>query len=279
MDKRRLILLILMIILVPLIFLQLRKMGTPKAAPPPPPQQVTEVVERVQYTDILVASTDISFGTRLNESHMSWRPWPSEALLANHVTKDSNPQAMEAFIGGVAKAEFFAEDPISSRKIVMPGEKSVMSALLSPGMRAVTTRISVDTAAGGFIQPGDHVDIILTSSISSLQGASQGSKRFVSQTIFENVRVLAIDQTFSTSTEAGPAVIGSTATFELTQDDAEVLQQSVAQGDLSLTLRPLGKGSVPGRSHATVKSSNGGEVSSLVIYRDGQPSQVAIRGQ
>ena len=277
MDRRRLLLIVLMIVLVPLIFFQLRSLGTPSAAPPPPVQQVPDVVQRVEYTDILVASTDISYGTYLNETHMSWKPWPAEAVLMNHITRDARPQAMEEMIGGVVKSELFAEDPISERKIVMPGERSVMSVLLSPGMRAVTTRISVDTAAGGFIKPGDHVDIILTSSVAGLQGSSN-TKRYVSQTIFENVKVLAIDQTFSNSGESGPAVIGSTATFEMTQDDAEILQQSVAQGDLSLTLRPMGKGNTPGKSHASVKRSSG-EVSSLVIYRDGQPTQVAIRGQ
>lgn len=279
MDRRRLLLLILMPILAVLIFFQLKKMGTPEAPPPAPPKQVTEVIEKVQYTDILVASTDISFGTRLNESHMSWRPWPAEAVQGNHITKDAQPQAMEDLTGAVTRTEFFAEDPISERKVVMPGEKSVMAAILNPGMRAVTTRISVDTAAGGFIQPGDHVDIILTTSVSSLQGASTNTKRYVAQTIFENVRVLAIDQRFSNDGEAGASVIGSTATFEMTQEDSELLQQSVAQGDLSLTLRPMGRGTAPGKSHASVKRSNAGEVSSLVIYRDGQPTQVAIRGQ
>lgn len=278
MDKRRLILLVLMIVLVPLIFLQLRAMGTPAPAPAAPTQQVAEVVEKVQYRDILVATTDLSFGTKLNDSHMGWRPWPAEAVKSTHITKDTNKEALENFIGGVTKVEFYADDPISERKIVMPGEKSVMAAILNPGMRAVTTRISVDTAAGGFIQPGDNVDIILTSTVAALQNGPSTSKRYVAQTIFENVRVLAIDQTFSNNSENGAAVIGSTATFEMTQKDSEILQQSVAQGDLSLTLRPLGRGSVPGKSHATVKSSTG-EVSSLVIYRDGQPTQVAIRGQ
>lgn len=279
MDKRRLILLVLMVILVPLIFLQLRAMGTPSAPPPTPVQQTAEVVEKVQYTDILVATTDISFGTTLNDSHMGWRPWPAEAVKSTHITKRGNKEALEEFIGGVTRVEFYADDPISERKIVMPGEKSVMAALLNPGMRAVTTRISVDTAAGGFIQPGDNVDIILTSTVAGLQnGPSTGTKRYVAQTIFENVRVLAIDQTISNDGENGASVIGSTATFEMTQKDSEILQQSVAQGDLSLTLRPLGRGSVPGKSHATVKTSTG-EVSSLVIYRDGQPTQVAIRGQ
>jgi len=277
MDKRRLILLLIMIVLVPIIFLQLRSMGQTSEPPPLPPQQTVQVVDEVQYVDVLVASGDIGFGTRLNDTHFSWKPWPAEAVSGNHITRDSNPQAIEQFTGGVVRSELFAEDPITARKIVMPGEQSVMSALLSPGMRAVTTRISVDTAAGGFIQPGDHVDIILTSSLAALQGGS-GSKKYASQTIFENVRVMAIDQTFSNSSQSGASVIGSTATFEMTQNDAELLQQSEAQGDLSLTLRPIGTGNKFAKSNAKVQRSSG-EVTSLTIYRDGQPTQLAIRGQ
>jgi len=278
MDKKRLILAVLMVVLAGVMFWQLQRLGQNNAEPVAQPvQPVTKVVDKVKYDDILVASTDITFGTKLNESHFKWKQWPSEAVSESHITRKRNQQAIEEFTGGIVKSEFFADDPISLRKIVI-GESSIMSALLSPGMRAVTTRISVDTAAGGFIRPGDHVDIILTSSMVGMGTTGGSSKRYVSETIFENVRVLAIDQNFSNSGEGGAAVIGSTATFEMTQDDSEVLQQSVAQGDLSLTLRPLGKGNAPGKSHATVKRKSG-DVSSLTIYRDGQPTQVAIRGQ
>ena len=277
MDKKRLILLVAMMALIPFIFLQLRKMGTP----PPPPTQAPvaqPVVQQVAKTKVLVAAADIPFGTRINDTYLGWHDWPNDILSADFITQtENNAQVMQEYVGSVARAEIYSGEPITSRKLVMPGEKSVMSALLRPGMRAVTTRISVDTAAGGFIQPGDNVDIILTSTVVNTQTVGRG-KRYVSDTIFENVRVLAIDQTFSTNSESGASVIGSTATFEMTQNDSELLQQSVAQGDLSLTLRPIGQGNRAGKSHARIKQDSG-EVTSLTIYRDGQPTQVAIRGQ
>lgn len=274
MDKRRLILIVVLVILIPILFLQLRKMGKTNnnAQVAQPVQQ--NIVQKVEYSDVLVAAGDISRGTRLNETHFSWKPWPAEAVSANHITRDQKPQAMEELSVGYAKADFYAEDPIAIKKIHLDGEKGLMAGIIRSGMRAVTTRISVDTAAGGFIQPGDNVDIILTSSVPGLQGSS---KRYVSETIFENVKVLAIDQSFSHDGEGSATIIGSTATFEMTQDDSELLNQSVAQGDISLTLRPLGRGSAPGRSHAKVKKGSN-EVSHLTIYRDGQPTQVAIRG-
>jgi len=216
----------------------------------------------------------VKFGGRFGETGYTWKEWPLDLVSEDFITQTEKPQALESLVGGIARADIYRNEPITERKVIMPGTKGVMAALLRPGMRAVTTRISVDTAAGGFIQPGDHVDIILTNTANNLGGG----KRFVSNTIFENVRVLAIDQTFSTNSQTGASVIGSTATFEMSQEDSEVLQQSVAQGDLSLTLRPLGNARVPGKSHASV-SRNSGEASSLTIYRNGQPTQVAIKGQ
>ncbi len=276
MDRKKILMVVLVVCAFLFFFPWLKSLGKapePRAQLPQLPSQ--PIAPAVEYADVLIAASDISYGTRLNESHFSWKQWPADAVSPNHITRDVKPRAIEEFANGVAKSEFYAEDPIVSRKIIMPGEKSVMAALLNPGMRAVTTRISVDTAAGGFIKPGDNVDIILTQSIQNSQGGGN-SKRYVSQTIFENVRVMAIDQNFDPDGDA--TVIGSTATFEMTQEDSELLNQSVAQGDLSLTLRPLGRGSVPGRSHAKVTRSTN-EVTHMTIYRDGQPSQVAIRGQ
>ncbi len=276
MDRKRLILLVVMIPLAAFIFLWLRKMGTPKVQPVQAPV-AQPVVQQVLKTKVLIAATDIPFGTRINDTYLGWHDWPDDIVSPDFITQvDNNAQIMQDFVGGVARSEIYSGEPITKRKIVMPGEKSVMSALLRAGMRAVTTRISVDTAAGGFIQPGDNVDIILTSSSAGFQTGS--GKQYIAKTIFENVRVLAIDQTFSTTTESGASVIGSTATFEMTQDDSELLQQSVALGDISLTLRPLGRSNRAGQSHAKVKK-NTGEVTSLTIYRNGQPTQVAIRGQ
>jgi len=91
--------------------------------------------------------------------------------------------------------------------------------------------------------------------------------------------VLAIDQTYSTGIEGGATVIGSTATFEMSQEDAELLQQSVSKGDLSLTLRGIIRSGAPARSAAKNEKEEVEAESSLTVYRGGQPQQVAIRGQ
>ena len=280
MEPKRLLLAGGMIIVALVVFLQVRKMATPVTIEVPAETSAAPV-QQVELTKILAATSEIPFGTRLTVDHFKWVDWPSEILSVDFISQDMRENAITELTGSVARSIIFENEPISERKLVKPGGEGLMATLLKPGMRAVTTRISVDTAAGGFIQPGDRVDIILTASVAPNPSVpAQGrTQQYSAATIFENVRVLAIDQTFSTSSESGASVIGSTATFEMSQEDSEVLQMAVAQGDISLTLRPMGPiGSAAAKSHARLKQKSG-EVTSLTVYRGGQATQVAIQGQ
>lgn len=281
MEPKRIALAAIMVIAAFLVFTQVRKMATPVTIEVP--AQTDVVAEQIEYTDVLVATSEVPFGTRLTEAHMKWIQWPAEVVGKDFLTNSVRPQAITELVGSVARSVIYENEPISERKLVKPGTQGLMATLLKPGMRAVTIRISVDTAAGGFIQPGDRVDVMLTTSQApnpTFQAVQSRTQIFSANTIFENVRVLAIDQTFSTNSESGASVIGSTATFEMSQQDAEVLQEAVAQGDITLTLRPMGPiGDARGKSHARIKKKTSGEVSSLTVYRGGQPTQVAIKGQ
>ena len=94
------------------------------------------------------------------------------------------------------------------------------------------------------------------------------------------MHVLAIDQTYSsTSAQGGATVIGSTATFEMSQQDSELLQEAVSKGDLSLTLRGINRSGARAVSTAKTEKKQIETQSSLTVYRGGQPKQVAIRGQ
>lgn len=292
MGRKQIILIAGLLIAAVVIFTQVRSLMTPAPVVEPVVTAPVAAAPEIEYVDVLVSTMEIPFGSRLNVDHFMWDQWPAEAVNANLIWKSQSgeipeldnimteprPQAIEDLTGGVARSVIFEGEPISERKIVMPGAQGLMATILKPGMRAVTTRISVDTAAGGFVQPGDHVDVILTTAITdNLQsGFGNSTTQYMAETIFENVRVLAIDQTFSSNSDAGAAVIGSTATFEMTQQDAELLQQAVAQGDLTLTLRPMvGSYSSAGKSTASIKGNK--QQSTLTVIRNGQSQIVAIR--
>ena len=283
MDTKRLILIAGLGVAALVVFTQAKKLGAP--APAAPVQSAAPVIQKVEYVKVLVAAQNLSLGSRLNEAAIEWKQWPAEAVSPAFISNDLRPSADAELINAIVRSPIVQGEPINEGKLVKAGDSGVMAALLRPGMRAVTTRISVDTAAGGFIQPGDRVDIILTQTIqrdrtgNTQQGGNQ--RVFVSDTVFENVHVLAIDQTFSTSPESGASTIGSTATFEMSQEDAELLQEVVAKGDLSLTLRGIRNSRAKAATTATFDKEKKEEEdtgSILTVYRGGQPQQVAVRG-
>ena len=279
MDTKRLILIAGLGVAAVVVFTQAKKLGAP--APVAPAKVAAPIIQKVEYVKVLVAAQNLPLGSRLNEAAFEWKQWPAEAVSPAFISNDLRPNADAELLNAIVRSPLVQGEPINEGKLVKAGESGVMAALLRPGMRAVTTRISVDSAAGGFIQPGDRVDIILTQTVQrNRAGNNQGNQRiYVSDTVFENVHVLAIDQTFSTSAESGATKIGSTATFEMSQTDAELLQQAVAKGDLTLTLRGIRNSRAAAPTTATFDKEEEDTQSTLTVYRGGQPQQVAIRGK
>jgi len=200
-------------------------------APAPVQQIVRPAAETV---DILVAKQDIGVGRAVSPEDLSWQPWPISAAGPLFIRKSQRPDALNEFKGAVARSPFVAGEPIREQKLVRADGAGFMSAILPAGMRAVSTEISAETGAGGFILPNDRVDVLLTR---REQGA-QSSESITTETILRNIRVLAIDQTVE---EKGgqKVVVGKTATLELGPQQAESLAMSRQRGSLSLALRSL----------------------------------------
>lgn len=283
MDTKKILLLGGLVIIGVVGFMQLRKMSTPPPAPPVvAAAPVAEVISNVEYVDILVAAQDIPRGTRLTPDFMQWKRWPAEALEPNLIDVQNQPQALEQLATAVARTDLYAGEPIMRQKIVQTGDRGIMAALLGPGMRAISTRITADTAAGGFIQPGDRVDVVLTTQLprTMQSNMTQAQNNYVSNTIFENVPVLAIGQTSNQNPDGTAYVIGSTALLEMSQADAEVLIEAQSKGDISLILRGLNRRNsayVPSAATTERKKATG-SVRSMTIYKAGQKQQVSIQG-
>ena len=284
METKKIIILGAMAVLGFGVFYAMNNLGAP--APAPVQQAAPEIqIQEVEYVPVLAIDVDLNTGQRITEEMLTSIRWPAEALSANLINLDDQPDAKAQFINALARQPLAQGETISRSKVIFAGDSGVMAALLKPGMRAVTTRISVDTAAGGFIQPGDRVDIIIRENFpvdrnnrSGGDRAVQRSSLYVAQTVFENVKVLAIDQTFTTSPESGAAIPGSTATFELSQADAELLQEAEGYGDLYLTLRGTNGSGYTGRSAAVVSRDEGEPAAStLTVYRKGVASPVALQ--
>ena len=188
-------------------------------------------------TDVLVAKADIPMGTRIKAGDVSWQAWPAGTASGNFIRKSDRPNAVNTLTDSIARYPFIAGEPIREAKLVDAKGSGFMAAILPAGMRAVSTQISPETGAGGFILPNDHVDVILTRRDRDAEKAT-GSEAHSSETILANVRVLAIDQSVEEK-NGQKVVVGRTATLELKPHQAETLVLARQLGTLSLALRSI----------------------------------------
>jgi pilus assembly protein CpaB len=191
-------------------------------------------------TEVLVAKGDIGLGQSVSASDMQWQTWPVTAAGPHFIRQTEKPNAIGELSGSLARAPMVAGEPIREAKLIKTNGSGFMAAILPSGMRAVSTEISPETGAGGFILPNDHVDVILSRRDRDGE-KSPGQDGFVSETILNNIRVLAIDQAIE---EKGgqKVVVGKTATLELGPRQAETLALARQLGTLSLALRSLADG-------------------------------------
>ena len=200
----------------------------------PAPKQV--VKKDVDTVKVLVAKGAIGFGDTFRASDFSWQVWPKDAAKEGYITDTSKPNAATEYTGAIARSSFLAGEPIKPNKIAKPGEGGVMAAILPAGMRAVATKITEETAAGNFILPGDRVDVMVTR---KQRGANGRGEEQVSETLFRNIRVLAIGQELDQKDGGKKSLSGKTATLELTSTQAETLALNNSVGEVSLSLRSL----------------------------------------
>jgi pilus assembly protein CpaB len=215
----------------------------PKAPAPEPVAQLPTV-------DVLVAKSDIGLGQSVGPDDVQWQTWPSATASTNFIRRPDRPDATSQIAGSVARSPFIAGEPIREPKLVKTNGSGFMAAVLPSGMRAVSTEISPETGAGGFILPNDRVDVIL----SKREKSTSGSDYVSSEVILGNIRVLAIDQA-PREKDGQNSVVGKTATLELKPGQAEALARARQTGTISLALRSL----VDAKTVAAPRSEESGD--------------------
>ena len=241
----------------------------------PAPEAAAPIAEARPMAQVLVAREDLPIGRRLDAGLVAWQAWPGEALNPTFITDKVADTAskvaasalgsgpMQAIDGAIVREAIAKGEPISTGKIVRGGEGGYMSVVLEPGMRAVAVPVTQETAAGGFILPGDRVDVLQSY-------RPDGGQHEVTETLLRNVRVLAIDQTTPPDKDAN-SIAGSVATLEAPAGDAELLALGKARGEMILALRsyadlggPVGRGGVSAPQ-------------SVRIYRNGEVTEETVR--
>ena len=212
-----------------------RGLMTPEA-PPPEAQAV------IQITEIAAAARDLPTGTILKESDLKWIQWSPTADTSALLVKGQTN--LPDIAGAVVRDGFRSGEPIISARVAHPHDQGFLAAVLSPGMRAMSLSLSPIAGVAGFVFPGDRVDVILTHSFSR-KDVSDLTERRVSETILQNVRVLALDQ--RSDNQSTDPKIAQTATLEVSDKQAEKLAlaldmtttQSVNKATIALVLRSL----------------------------------------
>lgn len=236
------------------------------------PQVETRTVEipapKVEFKTIVVASQPLSFGTALDRAQLAQIPWPKDALpQGSFETID----AVLAEGSRVVLSPIEPNEPVLLSKLSGPNGRASLSNLLTPGMRAVAIKTDEIAGVGGFITPGDRVDIVLTRDAGeidetkkSASGASGST--IATEVVVENARVLSVGQG-ADERQTGPQITSS-VTIEVNADDAGKIALARNVGSLSLQLRAAGEG-VGSKDGLTTISAFGGTITKALANAGG----------
>ncbi len=231
-----------------------------------PASVVQQVVQNIRTTEVLVLAKEIQLGATVTPADLRWQEWPQAATSPGMILRADVPGALEDIAGSIARAPSLAGEPVRRDRFIKGAGAGYLSAVLPSGKRAVAIVIDNRGAAtaGNFILPNDRVDVVRTSRDD--EAVKLGlPDAFVSQTILQNIRVLAIGQRLE---ERGGEkfVVGETATLELDPRQVEIVAQSQRSGQLTLSLRSM--------VDAAKAPEPTGDSNALTIVRFGQSQNI-----
>jgi len=200
------------------------------------PAVVQQIAPEPQGTKVLVAKVPLPTGVFVQEDQLQWQIWPGDSVPDSYYTEEEiQPKDLT---GAVVRRGFTAGEPITPTRVIRPGDRGFLAAVLRPGFRAIALRVNATSGVSGLVFPGDRIDIILTHMITDRTGPEAVERR-ASETVLENVRVLAIDQTVDEN--AQEPTYANNFTLEVTPKQAEMLSVVRELGALSISLRSLAK--------------------------------------
>lgn len=202
--------------------------------------------------EVLVASRKVLVGEKLKPEDTHWVGWPDDAMFQGVYRHKDYPEGTNPDVYDVpVRRDIESGEPITTQALidVKGAGNNFIAAAISPGMRAVAVPVTLERSVGGFLSPGDHVDIILSYSPSIPKDAEEYAapmvSHFASQTILSNVKILAVDQTSHADDKADARTSVKTVTVEVTKTGAETIALATQMGDITLALRRIGEPDAP----------------------------------
>ena len=201
-----------------------------------PAATVAGTEKSVAAIEIVVAKDNLPAGYILQAKDMRWQAWPDKSLADDYIVK-SKGGSLESLQNAVIRRGIAAGEPLTWGRVVKKGARGYLAAILAPGMRAFSVRISDISGVSGLVFPGDRVDLILSHKVSKKDSKGDDTTNLVSETILTNIRILAIDQ--KTDDQDGKPLVAKTATLEVTPKQAEEVALASNIGEITLSLHSL----------------------------------------
>jgi pilus assembly protein CpaB len=210
---------------------------------------------------IVVAKEPLRYGMELTAAALKEVAWAGDAVPAGAFHK-----VADALKGGrrIVLAAIEPNEPVLALKVTGPGQRATLSSLVQDGMKAVTIRVNDVEGVGGFVLPGDHVDVVLT--------RNKSGSAPTSEIVLQNTRVLAVDQ--SADERATKATVSKSVTLEVNIVDAQKVWLAASVGNLSLLLRKAGETAEVKTRQVSLKdlagqlfSSDTGDTATVVVTR------------
>lgn len=197
---------------------------------------------------IAVASRALSVGETLDDTNMMWKEWPKTGVVPGSVTRAKKDQTVTEAVSGRLSRAVAEGEPILKSAVVQD-RGNFMAATLREGMRAISLDLKGAALLSGFLAPGDYVDVMMTykgrirvnnRNIPLRNLVDANFVNYATETIVENVRVLAVDQRMTNDPAQKSTRPAKSVTLEVTPEAAEVLVLARRAGELTMALRRLG---------------------------------------
>jgi pilus assembly protein CpaB len=192
---------------------------------------------------VLVAKGNVPAGFFLRPENLRWGRWPENGIAPSYVL-DSR-RKLEDYVGAIVRVGLNDGEPITDTRVVRPGERGFLAAVLTAGYRAITVNLTPSSGLAGLVFPGDRVDLVASFKV-EYEGKSDGSTHlphWASETVESNLRVLAVDQRVDDQNKE--VVVAKTATLEVTPKQAEIIAIVAELGKFSLSLRSMAQEDEP----------------------------------
>jgi pilus assembly protein CpaB len=245
--------------------------------------QVTEKAP-APLTRYLVAARPLKAGTLTRDEDFRSDPLESVPTGAIRDTADERNR----LLGSLVRKNLDTGSPITSENVLLRGDRGFLASVLEPGTRAISIKVDAESGVSGLIKPGDYVDVVLT----QVAANADVARRALSETLLQNVRIIAIDQEIAQSGGANnttAAKVAQTVSLQLAPEQVKKIAVAKNLGSLSLAMRSAVElrdtadsrtiSSCDVSAEIARQNAVAGQSVAVVIYGGGKAQEYQVRKQ